>query len=71
MNVKELSPEQLNELRFNLYYCNEDDFEDFEEFRKFAMIVDIRNITNEMIFEHYKGISFVNDDFVCTMDNEG
>lgn len=71
MRVKELSPEQLQELRINMYYPNPDEFGDEEElFKKCSYATYLSDITDEMIFEHYGHISFVPDDFACSMDSE-
>ena len=71
MNVKELSPEQLQELRINMFYPNPDEFDDEEElFEKCVNAIHFSDITDEMIFEHYGHISFVPDDFACSVDSE-
>lgn len=55
MNVNELSQEQLNELKSTYFYDVKNDYNYAEE------------IPNEVIFDYYSGISFVNDDFACTV----
>jgi hypothetical protein len=58
MDVKELSNEQMSELRWNYFYDVDNDYEYPHE------------IPDEVIFEHYDGIDFVNDDFGSTMDKD-
>lgn len=55
MTVQELNTEQLNELR-------ETHFREVDE-GVFTRLVDI---TDKVLFSHYEGISFVNDDFFCS-----
>lgn len=57
MTVYELNKEQLDELRGNYYWSDENtQFEYADE------------ITDEFLFEQYGHIDFVNDDFFCSMD---
>lgn len=53
--VDELGAEELDFLRFNLYYGDEN--------YKNKYYKDIDDITNEILFESYAGISFVPEDF--------
>ena len=54
-SVNELNESELNELRNSLYW------ELFNEGKE----IDEEDINNNMLFEHYDGICFVNDDFFC------
>lgn len=54
-SVNELNESELNELRNSLYW------ELFNEGKE----IDEEDINNNMLFEHYEGISFVYDDFFC------
>jgi hypothetical protein len=54
MGVRELTDEQLEELKSAYYWSDMTDARDYNE------------ITNEDLFEHYSGIQFVDDDFFCT-----
>lgn len=61
MDVHELNREQLDELRWSFYWelQNTDDADYFP---------DPDSIPDDVLFDHYAGISFVNDDFFCTAD---
>ena len=52
--VKELNNNELDELRNSLYW---------QELSKSG--IGEEAITNTMLFEHYDGINFVEDDFFC------
>lgn len=54
--VEDLSHAELEELRGS-YFDQLDSDEIFED--------DINNITDEILFEHYNGIVFTDDDFFC------
>ena len=62
MDVTELSLEQLDELRWTHYwelvYNGEDEKLGYNN---------PDDIPDEVIFDYYAGINFVNDDFVCTV----
>lgn len=61
MNIKcveDLSSEELNELRESLF-----DQPDSEE----IFDNDINNITDEILFEHYKDCTFASTDFACNI----
>lgn len=58
--VQDLSRAELDELRES-YFDQPDSDEIFDG--------DIRNITDEILFQHYNGIVFVNDDFFCNSDD--
>lgn len=51
MNVQELNPDQLEQLKWNYFYEVETEYEFPYE------------VPNEVIFEHYTHISFVEEDF--------
>lgn len=63
MNVRELNDEQLSQLKWNLYYGDEsieiplDIFDQIEGYDYPDMI------PNELVFQLYEGIDFVEDDF--------
>lgn len=63
MNVKELSREQLLELKENHFYrdIEDDEVDDTKEYDSFE------KIPNEVIFEYYGHVDFSNDDFGCSM----
>lgn len=62
MNVRELSMEQLRELKENFFYREEDNGE-IENMNKYEYSHDI---PDSVIFEEYGGTSFSNDDFSCS-----
>ena len=61
MYVIELNTEQLEELKMAYFYqlieTDEEVLRNYEDWL---------DIPDEIIFEHYDGIWFVNDDFACT-----
>ena len=62
MDVKELSKDQLEELRFAYFYTYDSDNHYFGmEFPD-----GYQSIPDKIIFDYYEGIYFVNDDFSCT-----
>lgn len=60
MGVKELSREQLIELKIN-YYCNNNENVSYGELANIDEIV-----TDEEIFEEYSATIFTEDDFFCS-----
>lgn len=63
-NVYELSREQIEELKFAYFYqLLETDPEVLEGIDNFLGIPD------DVIYEHYEGIGFVDEDFFCTCDD--
>jgi hypothetical protein len=56
-SVQELNREELEELRFTYFYN--------ENINHFYRNVD--DIPNEVLFEHYGGINFVEEDFSCNL----
>lgn len=66
MTIKELTREQLTELKQN-YYCERNENVSYRE------LADIDNlVTDEELEKEYEHITFVNDDFFCSVgiDNE-
>lgn len=69
MTVKELNREQLNELKQNYATQLTDCGEDEEVFGiSYGELIEAENIPDEVIFNHYDGISFTDDDFFCSCD---
>lgn len=64
MQVTELNPEQLEELR-NSYFAQ---LQDTDE-ETLGDITQAEEIPLSNIIAHYEGISFVNDDFFCSMED--
>ena len=56
MDVRELNKDQIDELKSTYLYDVENDYTCAKE------------IPNEVIFNHFSGINFVNDDFACTVN---
>ena len=68
MTVYELTEEELAELKDSLYwaFANEDSmWYDPNAEKLLAGIEDPNGIPNEMIYEYFDGISFVEEDFFC------
>lgn len=63
MNVKELNSDQLDYLRFNLFYGDEC----VELTDEQQMVIDncvfFWDVPDELVYEVYDGISFVEEDF--------
>lgn len=57
MNVKELNQNQIEELRITYFYDVPNNYNFFGD------------IPDEVIFNHFDGIDFVNDDFGCTANS--
>jgi hypothetical protein len=66
MTVRELNREQLDELK-QIYACQLRDCGEDEEVMgiSYQEFVDALRTPDEVIFEHYDGICFVEDDFFC------
>ena len=63
-NVYELSREQIEQLKFAYFYqLLETDPEVLEGIDNFLGIPD------DVIYKHYEGISFVDEDFFCICDD--
>lgn len=54
MSVEELNQNQIDELKSAYFYEIENNY------------TYIGEIPNKVIFDHFSGIDFVNDDFFCT-----
>ena len=63
MTVHELSRDQLDELKQNYV------FETVEN-PSYGELADSVGIPDEVVFDYYAGIRFVNDDFFCTAGKE-
>ena len=63
--VRDLSREQLNELKQS-YKTQLEQNCDFS----YEELVNSENIPDDVIFEHYDGIIFTDDDFFCTSNNK-
>lgn len=59
MDVRELNKDQLEQLKCNYFYQLEEADPDVLEGIAFY-----QDIPDEVIYEHYKGITFVPDDFM-------
>lgn len=63
MNVKELNSDQLDYLRFNLFYGDDG----VELTSKQQMVIDncvfFWDVPDELVYDVYDGISFVEEDF--------
>lgn len=61
--VHDLSHEQLNELK-QAYVCQLYEDGDVLESPSYNELVDSQQIPDGVIFEHYDGVSFTDDDFL-------
>lgn len=73
MNVRELTQDQLYELKSKIYWMSFEEIEnEHYEVLDDEIILDLEkaiypnNISNESIYKLYDGINFTNDDFFCT-----
>ena len=66
MTVQELNREQLNELK-QVYACQLADCGEDEEVMgvSYKELTDASFIPDDVIFNHYDGINFTEDDFFC------
>lgn len=64
MEVSELNPEQLEELR-NSYFAQLQDTDQ----EVLGDITQAEEIPLSNVIAHYEGTYFVNDDFFCSIDN--
>ena len=62
MTVRELSRDQLNELK-QAYAAQ---LVETEEEISYGELVEATEITDDVIFNHYDGILFTDDDFFCS-----
>lgn len=67
MNVRELSEDQLDELKFAYFYQLHDTGEADEVFPEDLHYP--HQIPDDIIYNHYDGIDFVPDDFCCTCNS--
>ena len=72
MNVRELTQDQLYELKSKIYWMSFEEIEnEYYEVLDDEIILDLEkatypnNISNESIYKLYDGINFTNDDFFC------
>ena len=63
MTVRELNQDQLNELKVRYVF-------DHEDSPSWNEIVLAEHIPNEVIFEEYGHIEFVEEDFFCNQEDE-
>ena len=64
-NVKELTRDELNELKASyLTKLKEDESPSYQDY------VNAEKIPDEIIFEEYAGITFVKEDFFCNLNKE-
>lgn len=59
--VYDLTPEELNELKESFFW--QDETQDILE----GAYTSPEEIPDEIIFEHYSGLCFVDDDFFCNV----
>lgn len=59
--VQDLSRDELNELKSNFFY--QDETQDINE----GTFSTPEDIPDEIIFEHYDGVCFVEEDFFCNI----
>lgn len=63
-NARDLTREQIQELK-EAYFWQEETQDILGD-----DIVSPEQIPDDVIFSHYEGISFTDDDFVCTMQED-
>jgi len=70
MTVYDLSREQLNELK-QTYATQLSDCGDDEEVLgiSYEELADAEELSDEVIFNHYDGMVFTNDDFFCNCES--
>ena len=61
-DIHDLTREQLEELKNNFFW--QDETQDILE----GAFTSPEQIPDEIIFEHYAGVCFSDDDFFCTME---
>lgn len=66
MTVYELSRNQLDELKSALFWSDEPETAEILD----DDIIAPEQIPDDVVFQHYAGISFVNDDFFCNGGGE-
>lgn len=63
MNVKELNQNQLTELKQDYFYNH------LTEDARSDLYCCYWEISNDIIYDFYYGVEFVNDDFFCSVDD--
>lgn len=66
MTVKELNRDQLDELKWAYFYS--DEYDDEITTAAGLPVLFAGDIPDEIIYAHYSGVYFVNDDFSCTAE---
>lgn len=66
-SVYELNNEELNELRESYYYQLYECDDDVLKLEDGTIIECAEDISMNVIYEHYNGISFTEDDFWCNL----
>ena len=61
MDVRELTRSQLNELKVDYVFKQ---YREQDEMPSYLEVANATNIDDEVIFEEYSGIDFVEEDFV-------
>ena len=70
MNIYELSPEQMEELKEKLFYgCYEVGNLDIEERAELDGTRTPDSIPDTLVYSAFSGYTFVNDDFFCTAEH--
>jgi hypothetical protein len=65
--VRELNQDELNELKQNYATARAEEAGEQLSYGELADSVNI--ISNEIMFVHHEGMSFVKDDFFCNISN--
>ena len=69
MTVYELSRDQMDELKNNIFYgCHEISNLDFEQLKIVDAAIHYTDIPNDIVFCCFSGYTFTNDDFSCTAE---
>lgn len=63
MSVMELNADQLDQLKWNLYYGDDCIYVSDKQRKQIDGYGFFLNIPNKLVFEIYSGIDFVSDDF--------
>ena len=65
MTVQELNREQLDELKVSYVF---DKFDELGECPAYSDILNATKIPDEVMFEVYAGVNFVEEDFFCSKE---
>ena len=68
MTVRELSDDQLVELKQRM--VDDEIYEVEGRSASYGELAAAENIPDERVFEHYDGVDFSNDDFLCTAGHD-